>query len=185
MSAGDSATAFLNCVQHIKTSIIAGEKLSVLLENVSYYLELSERYKNELMKMYLLIFHDTISTLIDRGKSTSPHANPSSSEHDVKTSAHTSGAMYFHRALQAFWLGYNDRCQHFLLKLQETSSTTAKLSNTVSMFIHGLNSLQLLKRKNTARLRAIPKNAIKVLKAANSHSQWNFCNKVRFSPFPL
>merc|ERR1712194_839034 len=86
--------------------------------------------------------------------------------------------MNFHRALQAFWLGYNDRCQHYLVKVLQTTSVTAKLGNTVAIFIHGLNSLQLLKRQNTARLRAIPKSAIKVLKAANSHSQWNFRNKV-------
>jgi len=178
MSAGDSATAFLNSVQHIKTSLIAGERLLTLLEKVDYYLKLTDQHKNELMKSYLLIFRDTLSTLIDKGESTSSNANPGTRGNDVRTGAHTSGSMYFHRALRAFWLGHSERCQHYLVKVLQQSSFTAKLGNIVAIFIQGLNSFQLLRRQNTAKLRAMSRNAIKVLKAAKSHSGWNFCNKV-------
>ena len=179
MSAGDSATAFLNSVQHIKTSFIAGEKLPTLLKQVEYYLTLLDLYKHELVKTYLLIFRDTLSTLIDKGESTSSNINQSSSENDVKPGAHSSESMYFHRALQAFWLGHHDRCKHYSVKVLQSSNVTAKLGSIMAMFIHGLNSLQLMKRQKTTRLRVVSKKATKVLKAANSHSQWNFCNKVK------
>jgi hypothetical protein len=146
---------------------------------MDYYLELADLYKNELTKTYFLIFRDTISTLINRGKSTSSKINPSSSGNDAKNSAHTSGTIYFHRALQAFWQGHVERCQHYLVKVLQFNSVTAKLSNIVAMFIHGLNSLQLLRTKSTAKLRLVPRTAIKVLKAASLHSEWNFQNKAR------
>ena len=187
MSVGDSAIAFINSIQQIKTSFLAGEKLSSLLEKVHYNLELAEQYKNELMKTYFLIFCDTISVLKDKGNSESS-IDPGSSESDVKTGAHASEALYFHRALQAFWQGYSERSQHYLAKVLQLSSATGKLSRIIAKFLQGLNAFQLLRNNDSTKLRGIAKNSLKVLKAAKSHSEWNFRNKVsRFflcSPSP-
>ena len=187
MSVGDSAIAFINSIQQIKTSFLAGEKLSSLLEKVHYNIELAEQYKNELMKTYFLIFCDTISVLKDKGNSESS-IDPGSSESDVKTGAHASEALYFHRALQAFWQGYSERSQHYLAKVLQLSSATGKLSRIIAKFLQGLNAFQLLRNNDSAKLRGIAKNSLKVLKAAKSHSEWNFRNKVsRFflcSPSP-
>ena len=71
MSMGESGMAVLNAIQHIKTSLIAGEKLPKLLEKVDYYAELADKCNNGLAKIYLAMYRDTISTLIDKGVSTS------------------------------------------------------------------------------------------------------------------
>jgi hypothetical protein len=182
MSAGESSAAFINSSQHIKTSFIAGEKLSTLLEQVDYYLELTDLYKNRSTKTHLLIFRDTISTLINKGNSTS-NLNQSCGENEVQTGLHTLRMMDFHSALLAFWKGYSERCQHYLVKVLQIDSVTHRLPKIVATFIQGLISFQLMKRKNTAKLRAISTNALKVLKSAQSHSEWNFRNKVRYT-FP-
>jgi len=179
MSTGESGTAFLNSIQHIKTSLIAGENLSSLLDKVDYYLELADLYKNKLTKTYLSIFRDTISTLIDKGESTSSKSNPNKTiTEDSMKPANSSETMHFHRAIQAFWLGHSERCHHYVGKVLQMSSVTGTLRHVVMMFIHGLNTFQVLKRQNTAKLRTIPKNAITALKTATSHSRWNFRNKV-------
>ncbi|KAL7543351.1 hypothetical protein ACHAXR_012671 [Thalassiosira sp. AJA248-18] len=179
MSSGESTTAFFNATQHIKTALIAGEKLKTLLEKVDYYLELADQYKNELAKIYLLIFRDTLSTLIDKGESTSLNStNKNANNENALKQANFSEVMYFHRAIQAYWLGHSERCHHYVGKMLQTASAPGRLNSIMVMFIHGLNSFQVLKRQNTAKLRAIPKNAIATLKAANAHSRWNFRNKV-------
>ncbi|KAL7546858.1 hypothetical protein ACHAWF_010187 [Thalassiosira exigua] len=173
MSIGESETAFLNAIQHTKTSLIAGEKLPTLLERMDYYLDQAETHRNELAKMYITIYRDTISTLIDKGESTSSKSNPTST-----TTANSSETLFFHRAIQAFWLGHSERCHHYAGKLLSISSDEGKLRDILIAFFYGLNSFQVLKRQNTAKLRVIPKNSIAALKAAMRHSRWNFRNKV-------
>jgi len=177
MSSGEISMALLNSIHHVNTLLIAGEKLPALLEKADYYLDLADRYKNELVKSHLLIFRDTISTLIDKGESNSSKSKINANENACKQ-ASSSEAMYFHRAIQAYWLGYNERWHHYVLKVFEIDSTTALLSNIVLTFIQGLNVFQVLKRQNTVKLRLIPDKAIAALKAAASHSQWNFRDKV-------
>lgn len=53
-----------------------------------------------------------------------------------------------------------------------------KLSSMIITFIHGINTFQMLKRQNTAKLRSIPNAAISTLKTATAYSRWNFRNKV-------
>ena len=123
MSIGESGTAFFNSIHHIKTSPIAGEKLSTLLDKVDYYLELADLYKNELTKTYLSIFRDTISTLIDKGESTSSKRNPSNTiPENSTTPANSSETMHSHRVIQAFWLGHSERCHHYVGKVLQLSS---------------------------------------------------------------
>lgn len=178
LSIGDSTTAFFCAIQHIKISLMSGEKLFTLLERVDYYLVLADQYKNELGNVYLSIFRDTISTLIDKGETTgSKNKSSSETNENAMKQVNSSEAMYFHRAIQSYWMGHHERCHHYVLKFLQISDTT-KLSDIIITFIHGLNSFQMLKRQNTAKLRAIPRNAIMSLKAATSHSRWNFRNKV-------
>lgn len=116
MAMGDCGTAFLSSVQHIKSLLIAGEKLPILLQKVDYYLDLADKYKNELTKTYHLIYRDTISTLIDKGESTSSKRNINANENALKQ-ANSSETMYFHRAIQAYWLGHSERCHHYIGKV--------------------------------------------------------------------
>ena len=185
MSAGNSATAFVNGTQHIIVSYYAGETLQKILQKIDDYLTLTNLYKHKLIKSLLLIFRDTISTLIDQGKSTSSNTDSICNENAAETNVHTLRSIFFHRASQAFWLGHTERCHHYFLKVLQLSDVIAKLANIIAIFYQGLNTFQLLKKQNTAKLRAITQNAIKVLKTARSHSDWNFDNKVRLFTFVL
>jgi len=179
MSVGCRSSALLNGIQHIKLSLIGGEKLDALLDQVDYYLELADLYEHELGKTYLSTFRGTISLLIDKGESTSSKTNSNNAPTGNSTKSSTmSETMYFHRAVQAFWLGHTERCQHFVGKALRLSFVTERLSNIMITFIHGLISFQMLKRRDTTKLRTVPKNAITSLKTAALHSQWNFQNKV-------
>ncbi len=176
LSLGDSLTAFFNAIQYMKTAMPAGENLQSLLKRVDYFLASAEKYNSQLAKTYFLIYRGSISTLIDKGESTSSTRYPNATVEN-KT-GNIAEMAYFHRAIQAYYQGHHERCQHYAGKLHQIS-TGAKFNKLYIAFIHGLNTLQILKRQNTAKLRVIPKNAITTLKIATAHSRWNFRNKVR------
>ena len=173
--------AFYNAIQHIKTAVVAGDRLPSLLEKVDYYLEQANTYQNENAKAYLSIFRGTISTLIDKGDSTS--ASPLAIDVPTNTAnAHLLESINFHRVVQAYWQGYSERCQHYIGKLPHKSSISGgKLNSVVIVFIHGMNSFRLMKKKPTNKLTSITKKSIRVLKTAAIHSCWNFLNKVRYN----
>ena len=180
LSRGESRIAFLSAMQHIKILTFAGEKLPIILERVDFYLKLADQYKNIMAKRILYMFRDTISTLIDRGESTSLKNDGAN---EVMNASPPAG-IHRHRAIQSYWLGYSERCHHYWTKILSDSSSpnaTEHLGSIVLTFLHGLGSFQLLKRNNTSKLRLIPRSAIAALKTAASHSQWNYCNKVRNS----
>ncbi|KAL3773705.1 hypothetical protein ACHAW5_001041 [Stephanodiscus triporus] len=162
MSLGETGAAFFNSSQHIRTALISGERLSTLLEKVDYYLRLANTYQNETAKVFLSLHHETISILMGKEEN--------SSKKDVS-------AIYFHRAIQAYWQGHSERCQHYIKKV--FLSGTVDIGKLLFItFIEGMNSFQLLKRTSNGKLRSLPRNAIIVLKKAASLSSWNFTNKV-------
>jgi hypothetical protein len=184
MSLGESGTAFFNAMQHIRIALAAGESLPILLEKVDNYLALANTHQNEIAKAYLSIFRGTISTLIDKGVSTS--ASPLAIDVPTETAnANILESIHNHRAIQAYWQGHSKRCQYYIGKLPQKSSYFGKLSRLPIVFIHGMNSLQLIKCKPSPRLLSISKKAIKELKTAASLSGWNFSNKVRYDELML
>jgi hypothetical protein len=184
LTLGESGTAFFNAIQHIRNAVIAGNRLPTLLEKVDYYLALANTYQNDIAKVFLSIFRGTISTLINKGESTS------SSRHAIdvpmdSTNANVLEAIYFHRAIQAYWQGHSERCQHYIQKFLQKKFYSRKLNGVIIVFIHGMSSFQLMKRKSTIKMRAISKKAIRELKTAASLSGWNFINKVRYDELML
>ena len=177
MSLGETGISFLNSAGHITTAIVAGTRLPTVLEKVDYYLKLANTYQNEMIKTFLSINRETISTLIDNGGSSS--STPFAS--DVPTDTEETMVleeMYYNRAIQAYWQGYSERCQHYIGKLiLQHPHLTWRLH--IITFIEGMNSFQLLKRTSNGRLRSLPRNAILVLKTAASLSSCNWRNKVR------
>ena len=174
LSRGENRAAFLNAMQHIKMLIFAGEKLPTILKKVDFYLKLADQYKNAMATTVLSIFRNFTSTLIDKGESASSKVNDATSGN-----AYFSAIIYRVNAIQAYWLGYNERCHYYVEKELEQHSDSAQFSSLVATFLHGLASFPLMKRKNTAKLRLVARNAIATIKTAASHSQWTFCNKVR------
>ena len=179
MSLGEAGFAFLNSTCHIWTAMVAGNRLPTVLEKVDYYLKLANTYQNEITKTFHSINRETISILIDNGGSSSstPFAI------DVPTNTEDTnvlGLIYCNRAIQAYWQGYSERCQHYIGKLHFLPFSTIWRAHIIT-FIEGMNSFQMLKRTSNGRLRSIPRNAILVLKTAASLSSWNWRNKVRYN----
>ena len=168
--------AFFNAIRHIRTTVIAGDKLPTLLEKVDYYLALANTYQNEFAKTYLSIFRGTISALIVKGVPTSllPLAI------DAPVNAKVLEVIYYHRAIQAYWQSHSERCQYYIKKFLKKSYNTGKLNSKFIVFTHGMNSFEMMKRQPSTRCRSISKRAIKELKTAASLSSWNFSNKVRY-----
>ena len=184
MSLGESGMAFFNAIQHIRIALAVGDSLPILLEKVDYYLALANTYQNEIAKAYLSIYRGTISTLIDKGVSTS--ASPLAIGVPTETAnANILESIHNHRAIQAYWQGYSERCQHYIAKLPQKSAHLGKLNRMIIVFIHGMNSFQLMKCKSSIKMLSISKKAIKELKTAASLSGWNFSNKVRYAELML
>ena len=179
MSVGETGTACLISVHHIKTAIIAGERLPALLEKVDYYSERANNHQHELAKFYLSIFQGTISTLMNNGQPASSTSHENNGLPTERARSNLLQAMYFHSSIQSFWQGHNERCQYYMDKMQESSSDLGKLNNLYSVFIHGVISFQSLKKNTSTKIRASSKRAIRVLKVAAKNSCWNFQNKVR------
>ena len=191
MSLGETGIAFFNSIQHVRAALMAGDKLPSLLEKVNYYLTLTNAYQNDIAKVFHFVQQETISILIDNGGASclTPHAvdEPTGTTNEILL-----GMIYFHRAIQAYWQGHNERCRHYIKKVS-LSATPDFWRLLFITFIDGMNSCQLLKRTSNGKLRSLPRNesssqlrsipgkAIEKLKAAASHSSSNFGNKVRYN----
>ena len=149
----------------------------MLFRETDYFLRLVRLHGNTISKTYLLIYRETISILIDKGHSTRLGSDDDRVTTDSLYLHRHSETIHFHRALQSYWLGHSERCQHYVEKLLQMKETDRN-HKIIIMFYHGLNSFQLLKRSNTAKLRSISKDAISTLKAASEHSRWNYRNKM-------
>jgi hypothetical protein len=157
---------------------MAGESLPTLLEKVNSYLELSKTFQCPFFFVYHRIFRETISALIGKEGSTDTDRHP---EHQPaeKANLRILETIHFHRAIQAYWLGHSERCLYFADKFFKVGIHRGKLNGIEMTFINGLNSFQLLKRQNSAKLRRAGQIAINELESAASNSSWNFSNKVR------
>ncbi len=181
MSIGEVGDAFLNSSLHIRTALIAGDRLPTLLEKVDYYFTIANTYQNDSAKAYLSIQRNTLSILIGKGDSFNSTCNGIEGRSD-NASATVLESMYFQVAIQEFWLGHNERCQYFIEKflkqlLHRLASDMCRYQYIT--FIGGLNSLQLLKKRSSERHRSMLKKSIQMFKRAASRSSWNFNNKVR------
>jgi hypothetical protein len=158
MSLGESGIAFFNSSLHVRTALIAGERLPTLLEKVDYYLKLTNIYQNEITKAFLTINLETISILIDGGATSS--AQPSNDIPSTEsTNASILEALYSQHAIQAYWKGHSERCQYNIRKfLLHVTSDTCRLQFIT--FIHGLNLSQLLKDNSGRHTRSISKKKL-------------------------
>jgi len=115
LSFGHADIGFYCSFHAIKTAVFSGANLKSLLREIDYYLHLLETYKSELIKNALLIFRETVSTLIDKEHATSIEAkayigdlnDPGNKIRDM---------LLFHRAIRAYYLGYAERCHHCIEK---------------------------------------------------------------------
>ena len=172
MSLGETGLALFNAIQHINTELIAGVRLPTLLEKVDYYLKLANTYQNEASKIFLSANRETISLLIGGTSRLTPHAI------HLPTNM-VNEKIYMHRAMQAYWQGYSERCQYYIDKFILNVGTPTWRFQLLA-FVSGLNSIQLKNISNSKR-RSTLMSAIVMLKDAASLSNWNWRNKVRYN----
>ena len=174
MSLGDSDIAFFNSISHIRTLIMAGERLHTLSEKVKYYLKMAKDYNNSTATSFLSVYLNTVKILTDNGEISN---STDDSNDQITTNA---DARHEQRAIQAFWRGHMKRCQFYTEKFLYEFNQVSIGSNFM-LFIHGLSSFELMKRNTTTKLRRITKKSIRMLRTACSCSSWNAQNKVSTS----
>ena len=175
MSLGQTQNALVNSIHDIKYSFAAGYKLPTLLDKLDYTLELANKHQQNMAKVYLMMFRGTLSALINKLEASSPKSYDPPTE---MVNAHVLEVMYGHRALQAFWQGHSDRCQHYIKKFLASCFDEWRIVRYTAAFIHGLSSFQLLRVRPRVHLKAITRQNIQLLKTAAGYSSWNFQNKV-------
>ena len=174
--------AFFNATQHIRLSIMGGSRLPGLLRETDKYLSLVGHHRNTVSRAYLLTYRQTISTLIDKGVNTGVVANDQAESREMTEEMYghrRSVISNFHQALQSFWLGYNERCYHYIEKLLEMKQAGG-YHRLMALFYYGLNALILMRKGKlkVAKLKQIPNETLEVLREAEELSKWNFRNKV-------
>ena len=135
---------------------------------------MANAYKNSIARAFFSLYRDTVTILTDNG------AIPSSTDHSNDQNVKLLETIYFQRAIQAYWLGHIKRCQFYTEKYLEDVKQISFFSNFM-LFIYGLSSFELQKRKTSIKLRAITKRSIRMLKTSASYSSWNSQNKVSTS----
>ncbi len=175
LSSGNANMGFLCALQSLCFSIISGEReLTLLLKEIDYYLHLLRTYKSETTRRLLLYTRETVSLLIDKGEATSIEAKGFGAGDDGLNLE----MFYFHRAFQSFWLGFKERCYHFAQKCFVKFPPPGRLYGTQIRFYHGLNLLEMLKKKSNAPRRKEVDEVIALMKRAVSHADSNFRNKL-------
>jgi len=178
LSSGNANMGFLCVQQLIHFSIISGGKeLTSLLKEMDYYLHLLQTYKSEMTRRFLLNSRETVSMLIDKGEATSIEAQECPGA-DTEPGNVILNMFYFHRAFQSYWLGFSERCCHFAQKCAVAFPKPGRLYGTQVRFYHGLNLLDMLKKKTNALRRKEVDEVIALMKIAASHADSNFRNKV-------
>mmetsp|Transcript_4325 Transcript_4325/g.8337 ORF Transcript_4325/g.8337 Transcript_4325/m.8337 type:complete len:384 (-) Transcript_4325:155-1306(-) len=178
LSNGDTFSAFFCANHHIRLSLIGGGNLSTLLRESDYYLSVVEQHGNIVSKRFFMMYRQTIRVLIDKGASNQNDDGANElCQGDSFSHKRMAETMNFHKALQSFWLGYAERCHHYVLKLLQTN-VIGRHHRLIILFYHGISSFTMLKRQRTSKIQQIPKEAIANLRAAAKDSKWNYGNKV-------
>ena len=177
LSSGNANMGFLCAGQSMLLSSISGEKkLDLLLKEIDYYLNLLQTYNSEMARRFLLISRKTVSMLIDKGESIEEDSSPRAGS---GTPLKVLEMIHFNQAIQNYWLGYSERCCHFAEKCLDSFANPGRLYRVFISFYHGLNTLDILKKKkNDSRRRKVVKEMIAILKFTVSQIDYNFRNKL-------
>jgi len=163
------------CVVHqIRLSLIAGSNLASLLKRTEYYLEVIKRLDNPHAETYLLLYRDTISSIMGVGCN---HY----SEVQENASRFPEEVVLYHKAMRAYWIGHLERCHHFTEKMIQGCESGGGQFRVFFMLYFGLNMFKIIRRTSPQEMKAIPRNCLRALKKAMELSRWNFRNKVGYS----
>ena len=201
LTSGNANAAFYCAIQGTFFSIISGEKeLTLILQEIDYYLNLLKTYKSEMTRHYLLCYHETVSLLIDKGEATGIEAklcygdvcDPGNKLLEV---------YYFHMVFRNYWLGYTERSNHYVQKYDGILQPRyfeayiikfyhgklqpvyfgrhARIHSHAPLFFNAaLNILTMLKKKKNMPQSEKVDTIIESMKPAASHADSNFRNKL-------
>ena len=102
--------AFYNSIMFARTSVLGGENLRYLLEEIDYHLEVMVRMRNTISLPYVSAYRETLSLLIDKGENTTNKQN-GILDHEMKShnpvyEQRHAETICFNKMLQSFWLGH-------------------------------------------------------------------------------
>ena len=130
LSSGNPADG-LNCAIHvIKGIFYGGENLFSVLKEIDYFLHLLGSYNHAEARNYMLNFRETVSTLIDRGNATDIEAKAS-------FSSMSESPILVHKAIRMYWLGYTERCNHFIEMSLEMIGQSGQYNSNYMKFYLG------------------------------------------------
>lgn len=182
--AGAVNFAFFNSVFLVRNALLSGENLFCLRNEIDYHLDVMNRFKHTLFQDPLLAFRETISQIIDKGRSITSEENRNAENFAFNSLNHqrNNAFTHFNTVLQSFWLGYSDRCDHFAkraLKMKLLGSHNWLLV----LFYAALNAFQLHTNGNRSRtqlsnLRQLYKDAITEMRSFATLSPSNYNGKV-------
>ena len=179
IASGDTVSAFFNAVQHIRLSIIGGKRLPEVLRDTDNYLSIVGHHRNTLSRAYLETYKETVTILMGINTGVSVDHGECRELADQPYYRRRSTASNFHQALQSFFLGYNERCHHYIEKLLEENQTTGH-HVLMALFYYGLNTFSLSRKGQlikAAKLKQVSKDAIFALSEAAELSRWNYRSK--------
>lgn len=159
LSSGHADIGFYCSFQAIKTAVFSGTNLTSLLIEIDYYLHLLETYKSELMKNVLLIFRETVSTLMGKEHATGIESRASIGDlHEPKNKIRD--VLLFHRAIRAYWSGYAERCHHCIEKCMPMLGQDLGFFKCQMEFYYGKEDANTVKLFHTSALVLIPSLSI-------------------------
>eukprot|EP00984_Skeletonema_dohrnii_P021242 scaffold10556_cov123-Skeletonema_dohrnii-CCMP3373.AAC.1 len=181
LSTGDNDMG-LQCAFHgIKFAIVSGASLKSTLKEIDYYLHLLKTFKSAEVKNFMLNIRETVSVLIDKGDATSIQEKAAFGDLNV-TGNKQRDVVFYHRAIRAYWSGYTERCRYYSEKYMSITWPEVRFMKVQMQFYHGLNSLDILKKKlrgfSSVKCKEALHNSISVMRSAAAHSDWNYSNKL-------
>ena len=205
MSFGNAKLAFYCAGQGTQFSTISAEKdLASLLKEIDYYLHLLETYKNQMAQMCLLCYRETVSALIDKGETTSIQARLSYADVCGPGPGNAlQEVFYFHQAYRCYWLGYSERCHHYVQKYGELVQPSLLEPSIIKFYegmfhslyfasphpiethshtpfntIPGLHILDVIRKTKRYSRMAEVDNVISAMRVAAFYADSNFTNKL-------
>ena len=147
MSSGETTITLYISLHLMKLATLSGDNLQSLLKDINYHIDVMKTLNNKNLLPYLLQWQETVSILIDKEQYTESQSNTENVSEGV--SSHLGAnqilqeGMFLNRALQAFWCGYAQRCNHYARKVIEMQSAGGQLNKLVILFVSMMNATRL------------------------------------------
>ena len=137
----------------------------------------------KVFQSYLILYREMVSILIDTGASTSTEsdAHTGIQSESVQSAMHER-ITYIAKAIQAFWLGYSQRCQYSVKKLLSMPHL-GREARLIITFYAAMNSFRGLTNKNGigskfTKMKENSDGAIKAMKSAAELNPNTFLHKM-------